>query len=343
MKITITEHWNEYLSFFETEQKDIYFQEEYVCLYKTEKEVPKCVVAEDDGNYMLFPFLCRSFLFDEKAYYDFETAYGYGGPIFNTKNKVFRISVMKELYKYFSENNYVAGFVRFHPLLNNFIDCESIGSIILDRKTVAMDLSMTEEEIWKNEIHTKNRNVIKKGIKNGLEFVLDDGYKYIYDFIRLYNSTMDRLSADDFYYFDGKYYEEFIKKLPNSFLGVVKLGDKVLSAAIFMYSAPYAHYHLSGSNKEYLFLSPNNYMLYEAAKELKRRGALYFHLGGGSTSKPDDSLFNFKSRFSKSTCQFATGKMIFNKPVYDSLCFAWAKKKTEKKDKYKSFLLKYKY
>lgn len=53
---------------------------------------------------------------------------------------------------------------------------------------------MTEEEIWKNEIHTKNRNVIKKGIKNGLEFVLDDGYKYIYDFIRLYNSTMDRLS-----------------------------------------------------------------------------------------------------------------------------------------------------
>ena len=154
---------------------------------------------------------------------------------------------------------------------------------------------------------------------------------------------MDKLSADDFYYFDQSYYGNFKKSLTNSFIGAVSYEGNIISAAIFMYEGPFGHYHLSGSNKEYLKLSPNNYMLWNAAIELKKRGVRTFHLGGGTTSSESDSLFCFKSRFSKHSFQFCLGKMIFNDQIYQALCKDWESKNPDKSENYRHFLLKYKY
>jgi hypothetical protein len=343
MQTIQTSHWNSYLSSFKEGERDIYFREEYVYLYQSTAEQPTCVVVEEGENCMLFPFLQRTFHFQGISYCDFETAYGYGGPIYNTTDEDFRQRALQSLYQYLQTRGFVAGFVRFHPLLNNFVQFESIGRVIPDRSTVAMNLMLPEEEIWMQEIHTKNRNVIKRGIKNGLEFLVDDEFRYLPEFIRLYNATMDKLAADGFYYFEDSYYQRLVSTLENRFLGVVKWNDCVVSGAIFFYEGPYAHYHLSGSDKKFLSLSPNNFMLYQAALELKRRGAQRFHLGGGTTSSPDDSLFCFKSRFSKSVCQFAIGKMIFNEPVYKTLCQEWELRNPDKVEQYKYFLLKYKY
>ena len=43
-----------------------------------------------------------------------------------------------------------------------------------------------------------------------------------------------------------------------------------------------------------------------------------FHLGGGLGGK-EDSLFKFKSGFSKNTADFYLIKSIFNVPLYDEL------------------------
>lgn len=343
MEFLFTENWNKYLDNFQPENKDIYFKKEYISLYKTDNEVPSCAVITDSENIMLFPFLKRSFEYKGKQYSDFETAYGYGGPIFNTKDCNFIEESVKLLYKKFVEYNYIAGFVRFHPLLNNYNSFNEIGTVILDRKTVAIDLTLSEEDIWMNEIHTKNRNVIKKAIKEDLKFVVDDKFEYLNRFIDLYNSTMNKLNADNFYYFKEDYYNNFIENINDSFLGVVLKKDKVISAAIFMYSGDYGHYHLSGSDKNYLKYSPNNFMLYKAALELKARNIKYFHLGGGTTSDENDSLFCFKNKFSKRLYQFAIGKLIFNDDIYKSLCEDWEKRWPEKTEHYKHYLLKYKY
>lgn len=95
-----------------------------------------------------------------------------------------------------------------------------------------------------------------KGDRNGLKFVVDDAFAYLPQFARLYNSTMDKLSADGFYYFNDAYYRSLKERIDNKFLGVVKLEEEVLSAAIFFCHPPYGHYHLSGSDKAYLGLSP---------------------------------------------------------------------------------------
>ena len=154
---------------------------------------------------------------------------------------------------------------------------------------------------------------------------------------------MRRIGADEFYFFNQSYYDSFIRDIKNSFLGIVLLGEKVISAAIFMYNGRYGHYHLSGSDHDYLYCSPNNFMLYSAALELKKQGVEVFHLGGGTSSSEDDSLFAFKSKFSPYRHQFYLGKFIFNRPLYEVICRDWSIKNPEKVEKYNRYLLKYKY
>ena len=344
MDIKITKYWNEQLVPFRMEDKDVYFTEEYVKLYETKKEKAECIVCQEGNNVLLFPYLARSFDFQGAQYKDFETAYGYGGPIFNTNEESFIDRGLKAIYDYFGENNYIAGFVRFHPLLQNQLGFDCIGRLLAERKTVAINLDQTMDEVWSNEIHSKNRNVIRKAEKAGCHFIVDDRYEHLNEFVKLYDSTMDKLSADGFYYFDDNYYKNLVKGIPDSFLGcVADAEERIISAAIFMYSGTYGHYHLSGSDKSQLSLSPNNYMLWEAAKELQKRGVKRFHLGGGTTSDEENSLFKFKCRFSKDTCQFYIGKLVFNPEAYDAICADWELKNPDKAEHYKHHLLKYKY
>lgn len=342
MNIEIVEHWDEVLDKFLPSERDIYFRKEYIRLYETDTEKVVCCIVNDGEQMMLFPFLSRTFDYQGQTLHDFETAYGYGGPIWHHADEKFKTAALLMMVEELKRQNYVAGFIRFHPLLVNYKGF-SVGRIIEDRKTIAIDLSLDENDIWMQEIHTKNRNVIKKGEKSGLNFIVDNDFKYLPEFIRLYDATMDKLAAADFYYFKQQYYEKFVRTLPNSFLGVVLYDDKVVSAAIFMYEGCYGHYHLSGSDVSALKLSPNNYMLWQAALELKRRGVKVLHLGGGTTSAEDDSLFCFKSRFSKHIYQFCLGKLIFHEQLYQDLCFDWNIKNPDKAEHYKQFLLKYKY
>lgn len=342
--IEITDKWNQYFSNFLSEQKDIYYLEEYVKLYETDLEKAFCYIYTDNKNCFLMPFLRRAFTYLDRTYYDFETAYGYGGPITNTDNIEFIENAWKSFYKTAKDYNYVAGFIRFHPILNNSCSFDTIGKLLNDRNTVAINLNGTEDEIWMNEIHTKNRNVIKKGTKIGLTFEADYEFKYLNEFIDIYNSTMDKLSADSFYYFTNQYYTTLKNNLrKNSFLGIVKYNNEIISSAIFFSHKPWGHYHLAGSKKNYLNLSPNNFLLWEASKELKKHGVELFHLGGGTDSDENNSLFQFKKKFSKSLYQFVIGKVIFNEEIYNDLCINWERKNPKLKEIYKHHLLKYKY
>ena len=343
MEISIVKHWDAFLLSYPDELYDIYFEEKYIKLYEKENIEAVCFIYKENCNLLLFPFLRRKFSFRGQIYYDFETAYGYGGPIFNNYSEEFIKKSLQYFKNYCITNNYVAGFVRFHPLLSNYIGFTSIGNLLFDRHTIAIDLTLSEEDIWLKEIHTQNRNTIKKGIKSGLEFIVDREFDYLADFVRLYNNTMTKVDSDLFFYFPEKYYNSFKTEINNSFLGLVSLKNVIVSAAIFFYSKDYGHYHLSGSNSDYLYACPNNYMLYEASKVMKSLGVKKFHLGGGINSDEQNSLYKFKSRFSKNKYDFFIGKAVFNQRIYDELCNDWMVKNPEKEVLLHQHLLKYKY
>ncbi len=344
MNIDITAHWDGYIETFPPEMKDVYFMEQYVKLYETDNEKAECFVCQEGDKVLLFPFLARTLEFQGQYYKDFETAYGYGGPVYNCNDGEFVTKALVAFKSYCSENNYIAGFVRFHPLFQNQCGFETIGRVIEDRKTVAINLNQTMDEVWKNEIHSKNRNMIRKAEKAGCSFIVDDKYEHLKEFIDLYDSTMDKLAADVFFYFDDAYYGKLKCGVTDSFLGCVQNSEgQIISAAIFMYSGPYGHYHLSGSDKSQLAISPNNFMLWNAAIELQKKGVKRFHLGGGINGDEENSLYQFKRRFSKDTCQFCIGKLVFKQELYEAICADWEAKNPEKAEHFKHHLLKYKY
>lgn len=340
MNTFITNSWNQYLGSFQASEMDVYYFEEYVKAYEDPSKVAKCIICIDDKNIMLMPFLQMSF----NDLYDFETPYGYGGPISNTQDKEWNCKALQSIFETFRSNEFLCGFVRFHPLIKNYQFNTRYFSPIFNRKTVFIDTSVSIEEIWKKQINSHNRTKIRYAVNKGLTFLADYSYNYLDDFISLYNKTMTRLQADSFYFFEREYYLKLLKGLKNNtFIGVVKKDDEVISSAIFLYNSSIGQYHLAGSNNDYSNLRANNFLLWNAALELKSLGVKLFHLGGGYNSQPDNSLYRFKKTFSYNEADFYIGKWIFDQQKYKELKREWEEKNPDKKDKYGNFLLFYRY
>lgn len=340
MNILISNKWDGFLEKFPVEKKDIYYLESYTKLYENIEKTAQCIICVENNNVLLMPFLKRKVY----EFFDFETAYGYGGPIANTEDQEWIEKALQGMWEYLRIERFLCGFIRFHPLLQNSLYCGNIIKTIPNRHTVAVSLCQSEEEIWKSQITSKNRNMIRKAEKLGLEYTAEDDFASIKDFIILYNKTMERLSAERFYYFEDSYYNEYISQMNGrGFLGTVRLEGKVISAALFMYSEQYGHYHLAGSDKTYASYGVNNFLLWNTIKELKKRKIKEFHLGGGAGEAEDDSLLKFKKSFSKDEKDFYIGKCIFNQEAYVDICQKWEKKHPELVPIYGNRLLKYRY
>lgn len=340
MDVYLSTHWNRLLEKFDDSQKDIYFYEEYVKMYEDAASEAFCAVCEEGGSIVLMPFLRRAV----KDYFDFETAYGYGGPISNTDDEVWIHEAIAAIGKYLLAQKYICGFVRFHPLLGNAAHCSDCFDVLFDRATVCINTESTAEEIWSGQITSKNRNMIRKAEKNGLVYQAEYDFGSLKEFIALYNATMERLHAEKFYFFDDSYYEEFVRRFTGkAFLGTVRKDDRLICAALFMYSQKYGHYHLEGSDHAYSGLGANNLLLWKTALEFHSQNVKEFHLGGGYDSSEDNSLLKFKKAFSHDYRDFYIGKWMFNREKYEEIRDAWSKCNPEKEKQYGKLLLCYRY
>ncbi len=340
----VEENWNRYLALFDEQYRDIYFTEEYVKLHESKDDSAECFVCRENEKLFLFPFLKRRVAITDDDWYDIETPYGYGGPICNSPDPDFAQRALLDFQRYALDNRIVAGFIRFHPLLKNHRIMKGACRVDYDRNTVYMDLTKTGQQIWENEIHGKHRNVIRKAMQHGLEYMVDLDFKHLHDFIEIYAQTMKRLGSSEFYFFDDRYFSRLRESLSeNAFLGIALRGKTLVSGAVFFKYGPYGHYHLSGSREDSLDVYPNNFLLYQTALYLKEKQVSTFHLGGGTDGRPGNSLYRFKKRFSRTESAFYTGRLIFNEGIYNRLCRLWEDRYPKKKDDFGTMHLKYRY
>lgn len=333
-----SDEWNNYLLYFNKNLQDIYYTSDYYKLCEQNGDgKAKLFVYKEENNIAIYPFMLntiKNYDLDEK-YYDIESAYGYGGPVTNSYEKNFLNNFENSFLEYSSQNNIIAEFIRFHPLQkNNNIFNKNI-EILHNRVIVYLDLTKGVNRIWNEDIKSKNRNMIRKAEKSGLIVEVSRDYEV---FKHIYCKTMNKVEADNYYYFDEKYYQQ-MKDSNNYILLNVRKENTIIASAIFMKYGKYFHYHLSGSLKEYLKFAPNNLLLWEAIKLSCESGAKWFHFGGGLSDSLDDNLFKFKSNFSKNTADFYIGKRIHNKEFYDYLIDEWEQKNNKKA----KLLLQYRY
>ncbi len=345
-KISVEKHWNNYLKHYSAQQKDVYFTEEYVRLYESDKDKPECFVYQDGENLFLYPYLKRRIGIADKEVYDFETAYGYAGPLSNNKEPEFVANASIAFMNTCRERRIICGFTRFHPLLKSqqLIKAEKGSGIFLDRKTVAINLELSEQEIWDNEVDAHHKRAIKKAEKSGVTFIVDDKLRFLNDFVDMYSKTMGRRNADSFYFFNEDYFNKIKTTLGKStILGLVFLNKELIAGALFYRYEQFGHYHLGGSRQDCLKFFPNNYLFFQMALYFKERGVKIFHLGGGTDSRSDNSLYRFKKRFSRHEFDFYIGKMIFDESIYHQICSEWESRFPEKKGKFENLLLKYRF
>lgn len=321
--------WNKYIKKMPLELQDIYYTSEYYSMYELNGDgIGKLFVYCDNSKLALYPFMLREicgYNFKEK-YYDIETAYGYGGPILNCFDAEFIRNFEKNFIQYCKKNNIIAEFIRFHPLIKNYNIFSNNIEVLYNRKTVYIDLNRKIDEIWENSISSKNRNMIRKAEKNELYV---EKSADIESFKEIYNLTMNKVGADDYYYFKDDYYR-VVNKLNNFILLNVIKEKKVIASAIFMGYEEYFHYHLAGSLKEYLKYGPNNFLLWKAISYAQKNGYKKMHFGGGRGEGLHDLLFKFKSSFSSKYADFYIGKRIHNNEVYNYLIDKWEQKHNKK-------------
>ena len=90
-------------------------------------------------------------------------------------------------------------------------------------------------------------------------------------------------------------------------------------------------------------MSPTSFLYWEMFKYAKNKGCKVLHLGGGDSPEEDNPLLKFKTNFSKDSADFYIAKKIHNEEVYKEVVKQWELKYPDKTEKYKNFLLKYRY
>lgn len=297
---------------------DVYYLSGYVKAFQIHGDgEPQLFYYNENGLRGIYVYMKRNTAIE--GIYDSITPYGYGGFLLEGDDSNENMNVLWNAYvdKMKSEN-IVDNFVRYHPVLANAVPMKTCSDVIDLGKTVSMDLT-SEEVIWKN-IHSKNRNMIRKAEKNGIVIKHGQGLELFDDFIKIYNATMDKDNAEPYYYFKPEFYKSIHEDLKDNYEMFWAVYDgKIIAMSIMIFANGRLNYHLSGSDLQYRNLAPSNLLLYKAAMWGMEKGMKTFHLGGGVGSG-EDNLYKFKIAFNRfSDCQFSIAKHIFDNEKYDEL------------------------
>ena len=293
-------------------ESDYYFNENYAQLYCNSKDrvlqYEKVYGNNKFVNISIISPLPNSISVND---FDASTPYGYGG-ISTDIVDVDLLKVAFSDYKLFlKEEKVIAEFFRFHP----FIDTKELEGELdffeRERQVVYIDLENGVENRWKGYSST-TRNILRKA-KKRLEVSESHDIK---EFLDLYNKTMQKNNASQFYFFDIKYFENLLK-IPNTKLLKISLDGIPVSMGIFFFKGQIAHYHLSANNYDYQ-KEQGNYLLLDYASDIAEKlNCKYLMLGGGRTKDENDSLLRFKTKFSPLKKNFYIGGLISNREKYE--------------------------
>ncbi|MEN6349503.1 MAG: GNAT family N-acetyltransferase [Syntrophomonas sp.] len=253
----------------------------------------------------------------ETGFTDIQSAYGYGGPIVSSGNEPFLSRAWSAYDEFCAKNKVLAEFIRFHPLLNNWLYYR--GEVVADRQTVWIDLNGGD---LLSTYLVRARTAIRKAGKNGVRVEWWDYSRFGEVFPTLYFGVMKELNARPFYYFSPAYFNRLLP-WPHSHLATALVEDKVIAAAVFLINGDIMEYHLSASTLPGKNLGAGNLILHEAALRGRKLGCRCLHLGGGTDNNPDNSLLFFKAGFSEQRALFRTGKHIHLPDQYRHMKDDW--------------------
>ncbi|MEE9319492.1 MAG: GNAT family N-acetyltransferase [Granulosicoccus sp.] len=260
-------------------------------------------------------------------YTDASSVYGYTGPIGSgLADNSFLLHAWTAMRAVWSEQQLVALFTRFHPVLKNYRYCNSLqgsgcpsgGELYRPGRSVSISLLPDHDE-RRRSYRKALRQEIQSAERSGLVVELDNDWSHFKTFAHFYRLTMEKNRASDRYLFTDEYFSSLRNALgDNGHLAVASVEGEAAAIMLFTVCGEIAQAHLTGVNPEFNAMSPLKCLIDGTAGFAKTFGAKLLHLGAGRGGF-EDSLFTFKSRFSPVRHDFILGRWILDSEKYDSL------------------------
>ena len=330
--------------FAEAGENDIYFDHRYVSLYASNGKRAEAFAYEAGDSLFFLPYLYGRVPEAKDEQFDFETAYGYSGPLSTDRDPSFLAAAWRAFDAHCAEKKFVAGLFRFHPLIENHRLAETGAvDVISERQSVFIDLGQNEDAVWQGYA-SDNRNRIRKSEKLGVRITAHDDIDSVRQFAELYLRRMSELEAGEEYFFDHAYFDNIAGFGADRFrVYLARVGEEIIGGALILLSGRFAHYHLSSTPREFQRFAANNLLRHSVVLDLLQGPYEKLHFGGGRTSSPEDSLLKFKRRFSKSLAQFHIGRYIPDPVKYETIRSAWRRNHPDKVADFGSLVLCYRY
>lgn len=298
---------------------DFYHTYDYHQLSKNDGEEPVLIKYVDGQNSIVIPLLFRAI--ENSDFKDATSVYGYAGPLVQHIDDSFDLEKFQsEFNNLLLEERIVSVFSRLHP----FIDHQErvlhgLGEVNTLGNVVYIDLR-DSIEVQRAKFNRRVKTYLNKS-RRSCTVIQGNIDEHLDDFIRLYHQNMKRVDADDSYFFTDKYYREVLSSddyTSELSICIHNETQEIIGASMFMKKGNIVQYHLSGLSEDHFELNPIKLIIDEMRIKSTHEGYEIFNLGGGLGSK-EDSLFRFKSSFSKAFEEFKTWKYIVNEEAYKSL------------------------
>ena len=307
---------------------DVYHLPQYHLLAESMGEGrPYLFFYQDNDIFAALPFLLRPVAevdgLEGSQCNDITSVYGYPGIVTSLREEeeyadIFRRGFQEQLLQLFITLEVVTVFSRTNPFSSSTWLLAGMAEISQLSKTVAINLYNNDEEQLKGMSKTHKYD-IRKARKSGVIAEEDPSFQHLDEFISMYNNTMQRKGASNYYYFSKEYYLQLKNRLGESIrLFFARYDGQAISASMFLFGNQIIHYHLSGSFSKFSSLNGAKLILDDIRQCGKRHGYNWLNLGGGVGSS-EDNLYRFKAGFSKVRLPFNVFQMIADRKEYSGL------------------------
>lgn len=308
------------------EYPDFYFTDGYGLASEASDNADWLVAVWDKGK-IIYPFLKRA-VPGQSALFDITSPYGYSGvwgaeSVSKDDWRAFR----EACKQHFRDHGIVAEFLRLSGLVPGRMRLLAEDQSIIAREhnqTLVISTKDGYQACW-DRFESRARTKVRKARKNGIQsrwFKASPADVAASSVFRtLYEGTMARIGASEYYFFPDEYYAALAKHLDLNMLEMTKNGD-VIASAMVLPCGQICHLHLVGTSEGANRLGVSNFLYDETCRWAAENSCNMLHIGGGL--KPDDSLFYFKKGFGGRPISFMVGQTIHDAKIYDSLVAAHA-------------------
>ena len=313
--------WNSIVRSFH--DYEVFYLAEYSLAFMQENPengIPLLLVYEDGEDRAINVVFRRDVALDPKMkgkieaglFFDLITPYGYGG-FWGTVSNWEKLNCAYSAYCL--DHHYVCEFVRFE-LFSDYVHHYS-GEVESRTHNVVRSLEMPLDEMWM-DFKQKVRKNVKKANSYHLDIIIESTDAHLDDFLRIYYSTMDRTNAEQVFFFSKEFFETLCSMKENIMFFHAVYEGKIVSTELVIYGSHNCYSYLGGTDAEYQFVRPNDFLKYEIIKWAKEKGLKNYILGGGYGS--DDGIFQYKYALAPNGVKdFFIGRRLFDQSTYNML------------------------